>query len=957
MIGSTIRHYAIDGRLGSGGMGTVYRARDTLLKRTVAIKVLAASDPESARRLLHEARAASALNHPNIVTIYAVEQQEETAFIVMEHVEGQSLEQAIPPEGLPVDRMLEYGRDIADALAEAHAHGIVHRDVKPANVMITAAGRAKVLDFGIARQTSLPDARTQTLTVGTLSAGGAVAGTPGYLAPEQLTGAQAGPRSDLFGLGAVMYHMLAGRPPFVGETIWSVMDATLRQSPTPLTRLRSDVPASLDRAVSTCLEKEPGGRFGSATEVSQVLDAVRRERVGPAASRRSKVSRWIVAATLVLALGAAGVLAWLRVQEDRVRWARETAIPEITRLADAGDFMAAYRLAQRALATAPNDPQVRSAVDSFLLPSDVTSDPPGADVAVRAYSGQDEGWIDMGSTPVTVRLPMTLMRWRFTKEGYDTLEIAPNPRPLGAVRLMPVGTSPSDMVYVPAVPFELESRRTSVALGEYWIDKFEVTNRQFKAFLDAGGYKDRKYWTEPFRKDGRVLSWEEGIAEFRDPTGRTGPSTWDVGTYRDGEGEWPVSGVSWYEAAAYAAFAGKSLPTVYHWYSASGAFRVFSEILRFSNFGGRGTTRVGSTGGIGPYGTDDMAGNVKEWTWNESSEGHRFVLGGAWYEPPYQFRDEDARKPFERGSGFGFRCVRYVSSPDDRLMAPIATLEPDPALLIPASDEVYQTYRRLYEYDAVPLEETIDERDDSLPHWIVQRVSFRAAYGTERVPVVLFLPRAAKPPYQVVVHFPGSNAVRMQSSRPLTLQWVEFLLRDGRAVAYPIYQQTYERRRPVPPGGAAANPSFAREISIQRGLDVRRTVDYLASRPDIDASRVALYGLSLGAQLAPVYLATEPRFKTGVLLGGGFETWTMPPEADPVHFAPRVRQPVLMVNGREDFDLPYRTAQLPLLKALGTPEPDKRHATLEGGHMPPEPQLVFKEILNWLDKYLGPVAK
>lgn len=641
---------------------------------------------------------------------------------------------------------------------------------------------------------------------------------------------------------------------------------------------------------------------------------------------------------------------WLRVREGRIRWARDTAMPEVTRLVEAGEFVAAYRLAQRALAIAPNDPRVQAAASSFTLPTDITSNPPGADVAFRAYSAQDEGWIEIGKTPASTRVPITLMRWRFAKEGYEPLEVAPNPRPVD-VRLLPAGTSPAGMVYVPAGPLELESRRTSVDLGEYWIDKFEVTNQQFKAFVDAGGYRHQKYWTEAFRQAGRVLSWEEGTALFRDATGRPGPSTWELGTYKDGEAEWPVDGLSWYEAAPYAAYADKSLPTVYHWYYASGAFRTFSEILRFSNFGGRGTARVGISGGLGPYGTYDMAGNVKEWAWNESSEGHRFVLGGAWNEPAYQFRDEDARTPFERGPGFGFRCVRLPSPSEARLMTSIATLKPDPALLVPAGDDVYKNYRRLYEYDVLPLEAKIDERDDSQPHWIAERASFRAAYGSERVPVVLFLPRSAKPPYQAVVYFPGSYAPRLQSSRPLTLHWLEFLIRDGRAVAYPIYQQTYERRRPQ--GGQ----NFLREISIQRGLDVRRTIDYLASRPDIDSSRMAFYGQSLGAQLGPVYLAIEPRFRTGILLSGGFETWTVPPETDPVHFAPRVRQPVLMVNGRDDFDLPYRTAQVPLFRALGTAAADKRHAVLDGGHMPPVPQRVFKEILDWLDRYLGPVVR
>ncbi|MEO6222197.1 MAG: hypothetical protein ABIP90_03030 [Vicinamibacterales bacterium] len=194
--------------------------------------------------------------------------------------------------------------------------------------------------------------------------------------------------------------------------------------------------------------------------------------------------------------------------------------------------------------------------------------------------------------------------------------------------------------------------------------------------------------------------------------------------------------------------------------------------------------------------------------------------------------------------------------------------------------------------------------------------------------------------------------MRLRSSRGLGLRWVEFLLRDGRAVAYPVYQQTYERRRQSPGG-----QNFLREISIQRGLDVRRTVDYLQTRPDIDRTRIAFYGLSLGAQLGPVYLATESRLRTGVFLSGGFETWTIPPEADPVHFAPRVRQPVLMVNGRDDFDLPLKSAQIPMFNALGTAQADKRHTVLEGGHLPPAPQRVFREILDWLDKYLGPVAR
>ncbi len=629
---------------------------------------------------------------------------------------------------------------------------------------------------------------------------------------------------------------------------------------------------------------------------------------------------------------------------------REVAIPEIGRLTSSGDAVAAYRLARQVRASAPDDPLVEAAWNDATQPFIVTSDPPGAAVALRSLSGQDEGWIPLGTTPLTTRVPFSQMRWQFLLDGYDPVEIVPNPFPAN-VRLVPAGTGPPGMVRVPAGEFERARDRTSVELPEYWIDTFEVSNRQFKAFVDGGGYRTREHWVEPFVKEERTLGWDEAMALFRDTTGRPGPSTWELGTYPDGQDDWPVSGVSWYEAAAYARFAGKSLPTVYHWYHASGAASIFSEVLSYSNFGGRGTARVGASGSLGPFGTHDMPGNVKEWAWNASSEQRRFILGGAWFEPAYAFLDEDAQSAFERGTGFGFRCMRQESPMDARLLAPVVTLAPDPADLKPVSDAVYDAYRRLYDYDVRPLDGRVDERDDTSPHWTLERVSFTAAYGDERVPVMLFLPRSAAPPYQVLIFFPGSDAVRARTSRGISLRWIEFLLRSGRGVAFPIYQQTYERRR------EATGPNFLREVSIQRGQDIRRTIDYLASRTDVDASRIAFYGLSLGAQLGPVYLAIEPRFRTGVLLSGGFETWTIPPETDPVHFAPRVRQPVLMVNGREDFDLPYHTAQIPMFQALGTGASEKRHAVLSGGHIPPRPQEVFKEILDWLDRYLGPVGR
>ena len=280
-LGSRLGTYEILAPLGAGGMGEVYRAKDVRLGRHVALKVLPealAQDANHLARFEREARTVAGLNHPNIVTLFSVEDDNHIRFLTMELVEGQSLTDLITPGGLPIARVLDLGVAIADALAAAHERGLVHRDLKPANVMVSRDGRVKVLDFGLA---TLALGKEQLLTqVPTLDgpafASGMVSGTVPYMAPEQIRAEAVDARADLFALGIVLYELVAGHRPFAGSSVLVESAAILNDAPVSLARLRADVPAELERLVSRCLEKDSRKRAGTAVEVANELRRLRR---------------------------------------------------------------------------------------------------------------------------------------------------------------------------------------------------------------------------------------------------------------------------------------------------------------------------------------------------------------------------------------------------------------------------------------------------------------------------------------------------------------------------------------------------------------------------------------------------------------------------------------------------------------------------------------------------------
>ena len=934
-------------------MGVVYSAFDTRLGRAVAIKMLppeATADPDRHRRFIQEARAASALNHPNIVTIHEIDEDSGTTFIAMELVDGTRLDSLIGQGPLPVATALEYASQVAAALDAAHASGIVHRDIKPANILVTRDGRAKVLDFGLAKLVERGPAK-ETMT-GLDTQPGLIMGTAAYMSPEQAEGRPVTARSDIFSLGAVLYEMLSGRRPFAGHSDLGLITSILRDQPPPLRSVRPGVPPDVQALVDRCLAKDPDARYADARALKMELDRALAKLTRPAdqAWRRPVV---LIPVALLLVSGAA-LGAWQTIHARRLQWARNEAIPEIERMQMTDVTLDAMRLARVAARYAPEE---IARVKLSWYPLNVQTEPVGASVEIRNYLDVNGTWEPLGVTPLKdVFIPFGFFHVRVTKAGYAPAEISMAAANRRVVTLTPEASAPARMVLVtvPSGVYTVGVART-VPLKDFWIDKFEVTNSEFKQFVDADGYRDAKYWKEPFRDGADVLAFDQAMTRFRDSTGRPGPSAWQLGSFADGQADFPVSGISWFEAAAYAEFAGKRLPTIYHWYRASNPEDLFSDILRFGNFDSKGAVKTGERPGFGPWGTLDMAGNVKEWCANAAStESLRYILGGGWNEPSYTYNEPDARNAWERAPTFGMRLIKdragVAGGPSAEASAPIARtrIYGDPKTVVPVSDELFDVYRRFYTYDRAPLTPKSEMVDESSPYWRLERVTFAAAYGQERVPAHLFLPKNASPPYQTVVLFPSAYALNASSSNTLDLSRFDFIIRSGRALLYPIYQGTFERRQ-----ADSGLPNARRDMQVQQAKDFFRAVDYLETRPDIDMTRLGYYSLSMGAYFGPIPVSLEPRIKVAVFASAGMR-YNYPPEIQPANFAPRVTVPVLIINGRNDFQNPPESPAR-LLELLGTPPDRKKLVTLEGGHVPNDMLGVIRNVLDWYDTYLGPV--
>ncbi|MGZ8830935.1 MAG: SUMF1/EgtB/PvdO family nonheme iron enzyme, partial [Thermoanaerobaculia bacterium] len=676
---------------------------------------------------------------------------------------------------------------------------------------------------------------------------------------------------------------------------------------------------------------------------------------------------------VVVAIVAVIAAAWFFVRAKRQKDAQQLTT-RAEQLFEQRKLPAAYEVAIQAAEILPADDRLIDLMTKITQEVSIKTDPPGATVYLQRFKGPDTRE-RAGTTPL--KLPR-LMRADYLvtveKQGY-----APMTRPLSIapiwfrdyegrrmpgtlqIKMLPSASVPRNMVFVGGGPYRLQgwyrASDREVNLPDFFIDRCEVSNHDFEEFVRAGGYRRPELWKNQASGLGPRAS------DFVDSTGLPGPRNWAGGAPPAGHENDPVTGVTWYEAAAFAEWSGKRLPTAYQWERAGrypgtrGASTSFPwgfvpegvDVTERANFLGKGTVPVDSMPfGMSTWGAHHMAGNVSEWVRNEKPPGHA-ARGGSWNDATYAFGQTAAFPPLYSSPTLGFRCVKEAA-PGDAGDFPLTDKGFVPTLRA-VDDRTYDELRKRYEYPSTPLNARIIETQDA-PDWRREKIAFDVAGKT--VIAYLFLPRGFKPPFQVI-HFAPAGDVE-NGSRSLAKSIESKLpphIRSGRAV-FAVAMEGYIDR----PRTAAFEEPDSRsgeyvDYVVSHVTELRRGLDYLQTRPDIDASRIAFEADSAGVWAGVILCAVDNRYRSVMFVGSGIRARevTDVPAANRINFLPHIAAPKLMLQGRYDESTPYASEFEPLYRLLREP---KRAVIYEGPHVPPL-QVYVRESQKWFDETMGKV--
>jgi serine/threonine protein kinase len=1005
MIGQTILHYKITQKLGEGGMGIVYKAEDTKLKREVAIKFLPHSFNVSEKdkdKLKTEAQIAAGLNHPNVATVYAIEEFGDDTFIVMEYVKGKELKDLFKVSSgrkINLFEIIDYAIQITEGINTAHKKGIIHRDIKSSNIMLSEDGRIRVMDFGLAHIHGDP----------MLTKKGSTPGTTAYMSPEQLRGEEIDFRADIWSLGIVLFEMLSGQPPFQGNFEQAIIYSILHEKPKALKKINPEISDELEQLVIGCLEKDRKKRIQSAEELLTKLKALQSNTSVISSNKFSPSRLRIGKAGLIVSTSIAAVLVLLALFLPIKKIFNLENLPEIREqlqdLVKNEKYFEAHLLAEEHKTLLEQDSLFKQLSLIIYDTLSVTSDPEGAKVFLLRYNPFErntsiKGEI-IGETPIEkfpiirgdylITLEKSKEPVKMSKNEYQApfkgLEYVPLQRIASSypimkefpvpvrgikfdVKLIDTDILPKDMVFVPGGVHKLVSSSIPLTkpliLDDFFIDKYEVSNADYKEFISAGGYKRKEYWKHKFEKDGKEIPYEEAMKFFIDRSNLSGPRSWINQEFPKGKEHHPVTDITWYEAAAYAEFLGKSLPTVYQWEKAArngvpnfhstsmpwGLVYPLADISGRTNFNGSGTESVDKYEfGISYYGCYNVAGNVEEWCINESMNGFIYA-DGSFEDSNYVFGTFKDFDGFYSSPFLGFRCVKnFPTSKSDqgRMMVDLNLQVP---VYHPVADSKFNSILKLYNYEKRQLNPEIILAEEN-EYWIKEKVAFDSPFG-DRITGYLFLPKNAEKPYQCILWNPHGGVYQLgfAADWAAEIMYTENI-KYGRAVFVIVPKGSPERKFDYGEDYPDVSSILFRDRVIRWVSENRIGMDYLSTRNDIDMNKVAYITTANNVE-GLIVPGVDHRFKCVILIANSLyydDKEKYAAEINPVNFLPRFKAPTYMINGKYAESDNFYLTVLPTFNLL--PEP-RRIEAVNSSHVPPSAFRV-PLINKWLDESLGPV--
>jgi len=691
-----------------------------------------------------------------------------------------------------------------------------------------------------------------------------------------------------------------------------------------------------------------------------------KSKVQVANSPKKSKKNWILYLNILatVLLGALFVYYFQKGQTDKTLL--NDKLPEIVRAYDNNEFDIVYAETKKLLDEGKTNPVIKSYYEKVTESVSIYTDPLNMDIFFTYPNDTLDVWYSLGKTPLeNVRVPVTTLKWKFTKNGdeyfenahtyyiknnYNNFIIPKDNQLLDDHVLFLGGKKPLTYPGIDHLP--------AIDIEPYSMSKFEVTNKSYKEFIDAGGYTNSEYWDFPYALNGEQLTYNETIKSFTDKFDQLGPANWSYGNYPEGQQNYPVTGISWFEARAYAKYKNLSLPNLYQWANAA-MLSYSSSFVPNSNFSKNQLVEVGSLDSQNQYSIYDMAGNAREWIINSTDEtnSHKAILGGGYEDDPYYFNDYYGQNILDRSLSNGLRLVKNlegntkIESLAENVVS-IATRDFMNEEYV--SDEVFEIFKEQYDYTEKPLNAKVIPQEIKSGSFKIDRFEISSPYEENGIlPGYVFYDSSQKKPLKPIILFPGSEAIHLTNvefTLKSRLKRYNYLLSEGYAVFLPMFLSTYERVDELK-SDYPDETEFYKDHMIKWGKEYKRTIDYIHSREDMDASKLSYYGTSWGGYMANVLLAIDDRVQCAVLYVAGLSFQRSKKEVEAYHYTSRITMPVLMLNGEFDQFFPLETSQIPMFKLLKTKPEDKKHFVSKTGHFVPQDVLI-KEHLGWLNKYL-----